>query len=241
MGGAAEGVRRPVLAEAVVWLRGAQVSHLAARVLLELAQHMGGSGECWPSVARLCEHVGAGRRSVQRALAELLEHPAPPIARAIRGHHSSALYRVTANLSQGCHERRALGGAPAKTRQKRTGGVSPVARRGATGGALLVELPQGPPQELPAGPPDPGWSRQAIEDWTSRFPGSIAPGGRIGQALKPLVKAHTWARVRPAWQAYLRQASAQFASASRFSATWSEWAEQDELKVFDSFVRAGLA
>lgn len=82
-----------------------------------------------------------------------------------------------------------------------------------------------------------GWSKEAAEDWQMRFPGSVAPGGRIGKALKPLVRAHAWARVRPAWQAYLRQASAQFATAERFAATWTELGgEHDDLpRLHDPF------
>ncbi len=69
----------------------------------------------------------------------------------------------------------------------------------------------------------PSWSREACDDWIERF-GGTAPGARIGKALKPLVKKHGWAEVRPAWRSYLAQAEAEFASAERFASTYGEWA-----------------
>jgi Helix-turn-helix domain len=69
------------------------------------------------------------------------------------------------------------------------------------------------------------WSREACEDWASRFSGGTAPGGRIGKALEPLVKAHGWTEVRPRWRAYLAAADARFAGAERFAATFGDWGE----------------
>jgi hypothetical protein len=66
------------------------------------------------------------------------------------------------------------------------------------------------------------WTREACDDWIARFKGS-APGGRIGKALKPLVVAHGWPEVRAAWQSYLSQSEAEFASAERFAATYGRW------------------
>ena len=68
----------------------------------------------------------------------------------------------------------------------------------------------------------PSWSREACDDWIGRF-GGTAPGGRIGKALAPLVKAHGWPAVREAWRSYLAQAEAEFASAQRFAQTFGRW------------------
>ncbi len=67
------------------------------------------------------------------------------------------------------------------------------------------------------------WSTQAVDDWAARFDGGTAPGGQIGKALAPLVKAHGWETVRPAWQRYLAATEARFASAPRFAATFGDW------------------
>jgi len=48
---------------------------------------------------------------------------------------------------------------------------------------------------------DPSWSTKACEHWQQRFDGNV-PGGRIGAALKPLVKAHGWPSVEAAWRRY---------------------------------------
>jgi uncharacterized protein YdaU (DUF1376 family) len=66
------------------------------------------------------------------------------------------------------------------------------------------------------------WSREACDDWQARFHGT-APGGRIGKALKPLVGTHGWPSVRAAWQSYLTQVEAEYASPERFAATFGRW------------------
>lgn len=68
----------------------------------------------------------------------------------------------------------------------------------------------------------PSWSREACDDWRARF-GGTAPGGRIGNALLPLVKTHGWPTVRGAWRSYLEQAEAEYASPQRFAATFGRW------------------
>lgn len=67
------------------------------------------------------------------------------------------------------------------------------------------------------------WSREACDDWMSRFEGATAPGGQIGKALKALVTAHGWPAVRAAWKRYLGESEARYASPARFAATWSDW------------------
>lgn len=66
------------------------------------------------------------------------------------------------------------------------------------------------------------WSVEACDDWIGRF-GGVAPGGTIGKNLKPLVDKHGWPTVRAAWKSYLEQAEAQYASPSRFAATFGRW------------------
>ncbi len=84
-----------------------------------------------------------------------------------------------------------------------------------------------PSSALALAKPDPevevmSWSREACDDWISRF-GGTAPGGQIGKALLPIVKRHGWEFVRKAWCRYLAQSEAQYASAARFSATFGRW------------------
>lgn len=66
------------------------------------------------------------------------------------------------------------------------------------------------------------WSREACDDWIARF-GGTAPGGQIGKAMKPLVDRHGWAAVRAAWQSYLGQTEAEYASPTRFASTFGRW------------------
>lgn len=42
-------------------------------VLLAIAAHSNGNGEAWPSVATIADHVGCSTRTVQRALAKLVQ------------------------------------------------------------------------------------------------------------------------------------------------------------------------
>jgi len=71
-------------------------------------------------------------------------------------------------------------------------------------------------------PPVVAWSRDACDDWISRF-GGTAPGGQIGKAMKPLVDRHGWLAVRAAWQSYLGQTEAEYASPTRFASTFGRW------------------
>lgn len=64
------------------------------------------------------------------------------------------------------------------------------------------------------------WSREACGDWLEAHPGTTAPGGRIGRALGPLIKSHSWERLRPAWRAYL---SAGGDGPEVFASTWDRW------------------
>jgi hypothetical protein len=67
------------------------------------------------------------------------------------------------------------------------------------------------------------WSHEASDAWAQRFDGT-APGGRIGRALKALERrGRGWAEVRDAWNRYLEQTEARFASPERFAATYGQW------------------
>ena len=66
------------------------------------------------------------------------------------------------------------------------------------------------------------WSREACDCWIARF-GGTAPGGQIGKAMKPLVDRHGWLAVRAAWQSYLGQTEAEYASPTRFASTFGRW------------------
>ena len=73
-----------------------------------------------------------------------------------------------------------------------------------------------------APPPTSNWSKEACDDWISRFEGT-APGGPIGKHLKPLVDRHGWEVVRPAWKGYLMVTEPEFANPGRFAATFGTW------------------
>lgn len=63
------------------------------------------------------------------------------------------------------------------------------------------------------------WSTEACEDW-SEFSGGVAPGGKIGAALKPLVakvarernldERTAWERIRPHWRAFCQSPARKF-------------------------------
>ena len=50
--------------------------------------------------------------------------------------------------------------------------------------------------------------------WKQRFDG-VAPGGRLGRALKPMVDKHGWPAVKAAWAAYLTEYDPDFARTKR--------------------------
>jgi uncharacterized protein YdaU (DUF1376 family) len=53
----------------------------------------------------------------------------------------------------------------------------------------------------------PSWSAEACDDWQAHL--GTPPGGRIGNALKPLVKAHGWELVRPLWREACERAASE--------------------------------
>lgn len=99
-------------------------------------------------------------------------------------------------------------------------GLSPQTER-ETEGERETEIPA-PTAPAPLVAVGASWSKHACDDWIDRY-GGTAPGGQIGKALKPLVEKHGWPAVRHAWRSYLEQSDAEFASASRFAATYGRW------------------
>src|SRR5262245_31459954 len=95
--------------------------------------------------------------------------------------------------------------------------------KGKEGNRKGTDIPTSSGGTAPPSAPAVAWSREACDDWIKQF-GGTAPGGQIGKALKPLVQKHTWVYVRPAWRSYLAQADPEYASASRFAATFGRWA-----------------
>jgi len=130
-------------------------------------------------------------------------------------------------------ERGKLGGRP----KKESGGLAtekpPVVESESPPCAVRrAPTPTGFSREKPL-PPSPAggdsrppilvaWSREACDAWIGRF-GGTAPGGQIGKALKPLVDRHGWSEVATAWRSYLTQTDAEYASPSRFAATYGRW------------------
>lgn len=66
------------------------------------------------------------------------------------------------------------------------------------------------------------WVASFCDAWLDRFQG-IAPGGRIGRALKPLRGKHADDDILARWKTYLAATEAQFASPERFAQTFGEW------------------
>lgn len=68
----------------------------------------------------------------------------------------------------------------------------------------------------------PNWVASFCEAWQDRFQG-IAPGGRIGKALKPLRSKHADDVILSRWKTYLAAIEAPFASPEKFAQTFGEW------------------
>ena len=68
----------------------------------------------------------------------------------------------------------------------------------------------------------PNWVAPFCDAWQERFQG-IAPGGRIGRALKPLRGKHADEVILSRWKTYLAATEAPFASPEKFTQTFGEW------------------
>lgn len=68
----------------------------------------------------------------------------------------------------------------------------------------------------------PNWVASFCDAWLERFQG-IAPGGRIGRALKPLRGKHADEEILTRWKTYLAATEAQFASPEKFAQTFGDW------------------
>ena len=129
----------PLVIAAVLWLRANNVSAAAARVLVDLVEHCDKKGVAFPSVDRLAANGWMNKRTAQRALAELVQHPEAPIAQRRRGYHATAEYVTTDQLRktreellrrvetrQGRHDRAVTS---LETRQERRTDTTPMTRR----------------------------------------------------------------------------------------------------------------
>lgn len=126
-------------------------------------------------------------------------------------------------------------------------------KAGKAGAEAKKQKASKPPSKLPAKPkhqylypyqdqqPDNGqpsvatapapWSSEAIDCWNERYGAGTAPGGRIGKALKPVVTAHGWEKVRVAWVRYLAHKDSRFANPQDFAAHFGDWAGDDPRAV----------
>jgi hypothetical protein len=82
--------------------------------------------------------------------------------------------------------------------------------------------------------PAKSWSSEACDDWNDRYGPGTAPGGRIGAAIAPVIKAlakelhepeaDSWAgTVRPAWRRYLAETTHPSPSAQDFASHFGQW------------------
>lgn len=69
--------------------------------------------------------------------------------------------------------------------------------------------------------------RTACEVWTE-CTGGTAPGARIGQAFKPLLRTHDPAEVLRVWRWYLTHEPAQFVNPQGFASKYGAWRRQSE-------------
>jgi uncharacterized protein YdaU (DUF1376 family) len=78
-----------------------------------------------------------------------------------------------------------------------------------------------PKPEKPKREPS-GWSAKACEAWVQKF-GGVAPGGKIGAALKPLVKKYGEAEVLHVWTQYLATEEEKYISPAAFAQKYRTW------------------
>jgi hypothetical protein len=90
------GARRPNASVcAVAWvITHPEARSPAVRALLVLAQHMDKHGSAFPGLDRIARFGGMSRRTAQRAIAALVEHPEAPITRKQR-RNTSSMYALT--------------------------------------------------------------------------------------------------------------------------------------------------
>jgi hypothetical protein len=211
------------------------LDHPDALVLLALADHADhDGGNAYPSVGLLAWKTGYSVRQVRRILRSLEASGAiVPTTRA--GQHKPTTYLI--DLS-------AIPDKPARadilTVQKKVSGRTSAT---AQGGHLRPESPPRPDTTVSAEPSltenhplEPSilqpaaaekpksWTARACDSWTAVM-GGTAPGGRIGKALKPFVTAHGADRVIMAWERYLSDTPAQFATAEGFAAKFGIYAK----------------
>lgn len=147
-----------------------EISNTAARFLVVLAQHANRDGAAWPALDTVKARAGMSRRSAQRAVSELLNHPQRPITRKLR-RNTSPIYALTLAAIEAPNRVNRKGAAPVAIHAPGgavaglsgvatddTPGTPPVTRSlGDTSGALtlrnLVRTDNGASNEGRAGRP----------------------------------------------------------------------------------------
>ena len=82
---------------------------------------------------------------------------------------------------------------------------------------------------VPQGPKKTSWTADAGDMWQDRFGEGTANYPAIAKHLKTLVKAQTWAVVRPVWEHYLVHQDPKFLSVPQFVVKFAYWQEQSGL------------
>lgn len=193
----------------------------------------------------LTGHIGKSVRSVKAYRSRLLE--LGYLERELRGPNPAAWRAVLP--SKGVQQ-----AAPQEPERSATG-CTPSAVEVQEEVQPAASLPHTPSIEdeygsTGKGTPAGSWTDRACVLWSEAF-GGVPNRGRIGRALKPLVKAHGAEDVLETWERYLAQESARFASPDTFAAkfgairsgAWSngngagpepgtrEWLEQEEARI----------
>lgn len=244
--------------QAIAWAFEQYVPQPGAKlVLLALANFANEQGLCWPSQATIAELTSQGVRTVRGHLATLEEMGL--IARQARiredGTYASDAYQLLMG-DHGQNPPKAKSAAGQKGK-RRTARSSPEAKSAAgrnrrrqktTEPAAKSAAPTPPteefepPNEPGSGGAPPGgdeageseaksWSIVAGEIWEQCL-GGVAPFGRIGKALKPLVERYGEQDVLVAWRQYLEKAvekrRAEFATPADFAARYGYYRETGE-------------
>lgn len=244
--------------QAIAWAFEQYVPQPGAKlVLLALANFANEQGLCWPSQATIAELTSQGVRTVRGHLATLEEMGL--IARQARiredGTYASDAYQLLmGDHGQNPPKAKSADGQKGKRRTARSSPAAKSAagrnrRRQKTTEPAAKSAAPTPPTEEFEPPNEPGsggappggdeageseaksWSTVAGEIWEQCL-GGVAPFGRIGKALKPLVERYDEQDVLVAWRQYLEKAvekrRAEFATPEDFAARYGYYRETGE-------------
>src|SRR5690606_24694259 len=248
----------PMSVQAIAWAFEQYVPQPGAKlVLLALANFANEHGVCWPSQETISELTSQGVRTVRRHLATLEEMGM--IARQARIREDGTYASDAYHLLMGDHGPNLpkAKSAAGQNGKRRTARSSPAAKSAAgrngrrpktTEPAANLAAPTPPTEEFePSNEPGSGgappggdevgesgaksWSTVAGEIWEQCL-GGVAPFGRIGKALKPLVERYGEQDVLVAWRQYLEKAvekrRAEFATPEDFAARYGYYRETGE-------------